>query len=298
MNTQRALRKVQQLYFSNRRFLYLCRLHRPADIPLFLLPGLWASVLAAEGMPDIGAMLSLLFAALLFRCAAWVFNDWIESRLLTKAPESLNSRRLVEARESQLLFSGLMLVAFLLILPLGLPLLYYAAVACLLLAGYPFIKTRLLLTQPYLALCYAWIVPMAWTAQGGHPGKGAWLIFTAVLLWSTAFNTLYAIPRRNYEQGVGIGSLAQIFGDNSWLLIMGSQLGAVLALWLAGRQLQLEIFFDIALVVTLLLLPYQQWLLFRHPKSGAIRSYLSQIWFGIAVFCGIVFHYLCQCQSV
>ena len=298
MDKQRLLQHLQEWYFISRPFLYLCRLHRPADIPLFLLPGMWASVLAAEGVPQTGPMLALLFAALLFRCAAWVFNDWMESRLLDEASESFIAHGIISQREAQFLFGGLLLAALIFLLPMGLPLLYFAAVAPLLLIGVPLLKTRLLLAQPYLGLCYAWIVPMAWSAQGVIPGKGAWLIFTAVLLLATGFNTLHAIPRRDYEQRSGIGSLAQLFGEKSWMLILATQLGAVLALWLAGRELQLGIFFSIALVVTLLLLPYQHWLHHTHINEGPMRSYRNHIWTTIAVFCGISFHYLCHCQGV
>lgn len=295
MTREQLLQRLQEWYYTSRPFLYISRLHRPADIALFLLPGLWASVLAAEGEPQTGPMLALLVAALLFRCAAWVFNDWMEFRLLDDAPESFVAQGIVSEREAQFLFGGLLLAAVIFLLPMGLPLLYFAAAAPLLLIGFPLLKTRLLLTQPYLGLCYAWIVPMAWSAQGVIPGKGAWLIFTAVLLLATGFNTLHAIPRRHYEQRAGIGSLAQLFGDNSWMLILATQLGAVLALWLAGRQLELGIFFSIALVVTLLLLPYQHWLHHSHPNAGPMRSYHNHIWSVIAIFCGIAFHYICYC---
>jgi len=289
------LRTLHHGYRAARRYLCLCRLHRPADIPLLLLPALWASVLAAGGAPRAWPLLALLAAALLFRCAAWVYNDWMESRLLPEASESFIARKVVGPLEAQRLFVGLMLGALLLMLPLGLPLLWYALAALLLLLAYPVIKTRLLLTQPYLGLCFAWIVPMAWTAQGTTPGKAGWLVFTAVLLWASAFATLYAIPRRNYEQRVGIRSLAQLFGDNSWLFILAMQLSALFTLWLAGRQLQLNTFFSLGLVTALILLPYQQWLLFSHPQEGPLRSYYSQIWTGIAIFCGIAFHFLCLC---
>ena len=285
--------RLQQIYLANRRFLYIGRLHRPTDMPLFLLPALWASVLAAGGTPQTYPLFAVLFAALFFRCAAWVFNDLMDARLLTDTSESFVACKLVSVREAQILLALLLLCALLLLAPLGLPLLYYAAMAPLLLAGLPLVKTRLLLTQPYLGLCYAWIVPVAWIAQGPEPGKAAWLVFTAALLLASAFNTLYAIPRRGYEQRAGIRSLVHLFGDNSWFFVLSMQLSGVFSLWLAGRQLSLGIFFSLGLVTVLLLLPYQQWLLFSHPQEGPMRSYRSQIWSGIAILCGIVFHYLC-----
>jgi len=286
--------RIKQRYLAYRRFLYICRLHRPTDIPLLLLPALWAAVMAAGGTPKFAPLLMLLLAALLFRCAAWVFNDWMESRLLSEARESFVAQKVVSAREAQILFGGLTLGALLLLLPLGLHTLYYAAAAPLLLAGFPLLKTRILLTQPYLGLCYAWIVPMAWVSQDGEPPKAAWLVFTAVMLWASAFTTLHAMPRRGYDLRAGIRSLVHLFGDNSWLFILVMQLGSVFALWLAGHQLSLGIFFSLGLVTVLLLLPYQQWLLFSHPQDGPMRGYRSQIWSGIAVFCGIAFHFLCH----
>ncbi len=291
-----AREDLQRFYFANRRFFNICRLHRPADIALFLLPGIWAALLASSGEVQWLPLLQLLAAALLTRCAAWVFNDWMDAQLIEQAQESFIARKLVSPREAQLLFALLLLLALLLIWPLGTPLLYYAIGALALLLGYPVLKTRILLTQPYLGLCYAWLVPMAWVSQGAVPEKSAWLMFTAVLLWTTAFTTLYALPRRSYELQAGIRSLAQLFGDNSWLFILAMQLSALLTLWLIGHQLELNLFFRIGLATALLLLPYQHWLLFSHPQRGARRSYRSQIWSVIAVLCGIAFHFLCTCS--
>lgn len=290
--------RLIQFYRRERRFLYICRLHRPTDIALFLLPALWSAMLAAEGAPKWLPLLALLLAAFLFRCAVWVFNDWMDAAMLADTSESFIGNDLVSPREAQLLFSGLALVALLLLLPQQMPLLYYALAAPLLMLGLPLIKTRLLLTQPYLALCHAWLVPMAWVTQSPTPNKATWLLFTAVILWATAYTTLYAIPRRRHDQRAGIRSLALLFGRHSWLFVLIMQLGAVLALWLTARQQDLGIFFTLALLTVLLLLPYQHWLIFRHNHEGALRSYRSQIWSGIAVFCGIAFHFLCQFQVI
>jgi len=278
-----------------RRYALLCRLHRPADLALLLLPAGWASLLAAKGAPDGGHLVALLLAATLMRCAAWVFNDWMEARLLPEGNESYLGRGVVGLLEVRWLFAGLLLLSLLLLLPLPAVLFYYAWPAPLLLVAFPFLKTRLLLTQPYLGLCYAWLVPMAYAAQGVQPDKAGWLLFTATLLWASAFAMLYALPRRNYELRVGIRSLAPLFGSNSWFFVMAMQLSAAWSLWLAGKQLQLGIFFSLGLIVVLLLVPYQQWLLFSHPVQGPLRSYRSQIWSAIAILCGIAFHYLCIC---
>jgi 4-hydroxybenzoate polyprenyltransferase len=292
-----SLDRERRLQWGERlkRYALLCRLDRPADLPLLLLPALWASLLATDGNPDGARLALLLLGATLMRCAAWVFNDWMEARWLPQGGDSCLGRGLVAPHELRWLLATLLFAALLLLLPLPAVLFYYAWAAPLLLVAIPLVKTRLQLIQPYLGLCHAWLVPMAYAAQGVHPDKAGWLLFTATLLWASAFSLLRALPRREYELRVGIGSLAHLFGRNSWLFILTMQLGAVFSLWLAGRQLELGIFYSLGLIVLLLLIPYQQWLLFSHPDKGPLRSYYSQIWSAIALLCGIAFHYLCTC---
>lgn len=278
------------------RYAIISRLHRPADLALLLLPAGWASVLAADGTPDAASLIALLLAATLMRCAAWVFDDWMESRLLPEGTDSYYAKEFITKRELKWLLISLLTASLLLLLPLPTLLYYYALPVPLLLVAYPYLKTRMLLTQPYLGLCYAWVIPLAYASQGSHPDKAGWLLFTATLFWASAFAMLYAMPRREYELQVGIRSLAHLFAENSWLFVMAMQISTVFTLWLVGQQMQLGLFFGLGLIVVLLLVPYQLWLLFSHPELGPRRSYHNQIWSGIAILCGITFHYLCTCN--
>jgi len=287
--------KLRERLAQFKRYALLCRLDRPADLALLLLPAGWASLLGAGGATDGGRLFLLLLAASLMRCAAWVFDDWMEAKRLPAGSNTYLGRGVVSVREVQWLFGSLLLLSVLLLLPLPAGVFYYAWAAPLLLVAYPFLKTRLLLIQAYLGLCYAWLVPIAYTTQGTQPDKAGWLLFTATLLWATALATLHALPSRETDLRLGIRSLAQLFGDNSWFFILAMQLSAVFSLWLAGKQLELGVFFSLGLIVVLLLIPYQQWLLFNHPHRGPMRSYYNQIWSGIAILCGVSFHLLCTC---
>lgn len=288
--------KLHRWAGAAKRYALLCRLDRPTDLALLLLPAVWGSLLATKGSPDAGRLSLLLLAAVLIRCATWVFDDWMEAKLLPKSTESYLGRKLIELRELKLLLAVLVLLGILLLLPLPGLLFYYVLPVPLLLAAIPFLKTRLLLIQPYLGLSYAWLVPMSYAAQGVQPDKAGWLVFTATLLWVSAFTVLHAIPRREYDLEVGIRSLPQLLGSNSWLFVVAMQLSTVFSLWLAGKQMELGIFFSLGLIVVLLLVPYQQWLVFTHPQEGPLRSYRNQVWSGIAILCGITFNYMCTCQ--
>lgn len=270
-----------------RPYLHICHLHRPVDLLLLLLPALWTINLGKESAA-IAAVLLLIWAITAVRCAAWVYNDLLDARLLKEAPESFVSLGLVPARDGWRLFAALLTLATLICLWLDWQLLLWGAVALALLLGYPFIKRRTLLTQAYMGLCFAWVVPVSQAITPGINPKALWLLFTATLLWSSATTLLYAIPRQPYEQRQGIGSLVHIFGDNSGLAVMGLQSLALIALWFTGRQAGLGSGYNIVLLLALAQLPWQQWLLAHHPGSGATRVYRLNLLFGLTILLGII----------
>ena len=283
---QPLLQKLRLVVQWLRPYLHVCHLHRPVDLILLLLPALWAVSLAREPL-HYGEILALLLAASTMRCAAWVYNDLIDALLLADAPESFVTLGLVSHRDGWRLFVGLLGFATLMLLFLDSVAFLWGGVALGLLLGYPHIKHRTLLTQPYIGLCFAWMVAMAQLVSPGIDTKSLWLLFTATLLWATAYAILYAMPRRGYEERVGIGSLIYLMGDNSGMFVLILQLFATISLWFVGKQAGLGSAFAVALLVALALLPYQQWLLTRHPGSGATRAYRSNILFGLVILAGL-----------
>ena len=270
-----------------RPYLHICHLHRPVDLVLLLTPALWVACLG-EGAPRYGELAALLLAATALRCAAWVYNDLLDARFLEEAPESFVARGLVSPREGWRLFAGLLGCAALLLLFLD-PFAYLWGIGALaLLLGYPFIKTRTLLTQPYMGICFAWIVPMAQLSVDGLAQKSVWLLFTATWLWGSANTLLYGMPRRDYETRIGIGSLNHLFGENAGVFAIILQLFAAISLWFVSKQSELGDPFAITLLTAMALLPYQQWLLSRHPGSGPTRAYRSNVLFGLVILIGLL----------
>ncbi|MDH5784120.1 MAG: UbiA family prenyltransferase [Chromatiales bacterium] len=268
-----------------RPYLHVCHLHRPVDLVLLLTPAFWVFTLG-EGRPHYGEIAILLLAATTIRSAAWVYNDLLDAKYLKEAPESFVIIGLITPREGWWIFFGLLAFATLLLLFLDLTVFLWAAVALLLLLGYPFIKTRTLLTQPYMGLCFAWMVPMAQLVTDGVAQKSLWLLFTATWLWASANTLLYGMPRRNYEARAGIGSLNHLFGDNIGQFAIQLQLIAAIALWFVSQQSLLGDPFAVALLTAMALLPYQQWLLSRYPNSGPTRAYRVNIHFGLVLMIG------------
>ncbi|MEN8169868.1 MAG: UbiA family prenyltransferase [Pseudomonadota bacterium] len=284
---QQGLRQLHRAITWLRPYVHVCHLHRPVDLILLLLPLLWTVSLSPGAIhyPDV---VVLLLAATAMRCAAWVYNDLLDATMLPEAPESFVTLKLVSRQGGWRLFAGLLAFTILLLLLLDTVIFLWGSVALGLLLGYPLIKRRTLLTQAYMGLCFAWMVAMAQVIAPDISAKALWLLFTATLLWATANTILYAIPRRGYEERVGIGSLVYLFGDNSGVFVLILQVFAVISLWFVAKQAALGFSFSIALLAALTLLPYQQWLLARHPGSGATRAYRSNILFGLMILFGLI----------
>lgn len=279
--------KLHWAYLPLRPYLHICHLHRPVDLILLLLPALWTTSLAS-GPLHYGELIALLLAATAIRCAAWVYNDLLDAALLPEAPESFITQGLVSRRHGWLLFTALLTAATLLLLALDSSALLWGSIALLLLLGYPHIKRRTLLTQAYMGLCFAWMVVMAQLITPGIATKVVWLLFTATLLWATANTILYAVPRHDYDERVGIGSLVFLFGKNSGMIVLFLQLFAAISLWFVGSQAGLGLPFGLGLLAAIAQIAQQQWLLSHHPGSGATRAYRSNILFGLAILLGLL----------
>jgi len=263
-------------------YLLACHLHRPVDLLLLLLPVLWTLSFATAPYrySDVTA---LLLAAVLARCAAWLYHDLLDAPLRQEtAPTPCLARR-----EARLLLGALFTLCILSLLAIGVDALFWGLPALTLLLGYPHIKRRTLLTEPYLALCLAWVVVVAQLASPGISGKVLWLLFTATLLWSTATTLLYSLSRRNTGEQEGVGSLLYLFGENTGKITLALQIFAILTLWLTGRQATLGLPFGLGLLTALALAGHQQWLLAHHPVGGAALAYRHNILFGLAILIGL-----------
>lgn len=260
----------------------LARWNRPLDLFLLVWAVLAATWLASAGAPDRLALSALLIAVFLLRTAARIW--------LNRSEVQEQYRPEVQGGALGMLLAGLVFV-----LPLGWPLLFLP-LALLSVGAALFFQKRTYLAQTGFALGMAWLVPAAYLAQGVVPGKSAWLLFVAVLFWATSQVLLFYLPRPVKDAEQGLLTLPMMFGKFARQAVAGFQLLALLSLLLLGRQAGLEIFYTLGLTAAAALTIYQQYLLFYRPDRAGWRLALAvSVWWGVAVFCGVVFHYLCAC---
>jgi 4-hydroxybenzoate polyprenyltransferase len=285
---------VNKLTERLREYAILMRLNRPIGIYLLLWPTLWALMIAGEGKPDTGILLIFIAGVVLMRSAGCVINDYFDrdfDRHVSRTRNRPLTSGRVSTREALLLFGALCLLALILVLQLNRLTIMLSAVGALLAMVYPYMKRVTNLPQVVLGAAFGWSVPMAFAAQTGTVPQIAWLMFTATVLWTTAYDTMYAMVDRQDDIALGLKSTAILFGDADRAVIGGLQLSVLVCLLMIGYQAELGPYYYAGLALATGLGVYQQRLIRFQERDGCFRAFLNNHWFGLAVFLGLWLDY-------
>lgn len=275
-------------------YAQLVRLDRPIGIYLLLWPTLWALAIAGEGGPDLWVLFVFVCGVVLMRSAGCAINDFadrdIDRHVARTRDRPLTSGK-ITSKEALLVFAALALLAFLLVLTLNTYTIYLSIGGVLLTVSYPFMKRLHYLPQVHLGAAFGWAVPMAYAAQTGSVNKIAWLLYTATILWTVAYDTMYGMADREDDLKIGVKSTAILFGEADRLIIGVLQGLFILTLWLIGAELEFGAFYYLSLIFALVLLGYQQIMIYYRFPEYCFEAFLHNHWVGAVVFAGIMGHY-------
>ena len=280
---------------KNNRWLRLMRLDRPIGTYLLLWPTLWALWFASEGHPQLSHLIIFTLGVVVMRAAGCVINDYAD-RHVDGSVERTKNRPIpageVSASAALKLFFGLMAVALGLVLltnQLTITLAFGgAAVAAL----YPFLKRFTHLPQLGLGIAWAWSTPMAFAAETNGLPLELWAVFGAVVFWTIAFDTYYAMVDRKDDLQIGIKSTAILFGKYD-LLIIGLLQVAVLALLIwAGLLFDRGAAYFIALAVAAAYFINQHIISRGRDREACFSAFLSNHRVGMVIFIGLAADYL------
>jgi 4-hydroxybenzoate polyprenyltransferase len=276
-------------------YVRLMRLDKPIGIFLLLWPALWALLIASEGRPDPKVLTVFVLGVILMRSAGCVINDYAD-RDIDRHVKRTRDRPVTAGRigtlEARLLFVLLCLAAFRLVLLLNTLTVMLSLVGALLAASYPFMKRITHLPQVYLGAAFGWSVPMAFAAELNTVPPIAWLLFTATVLWATAYDTMYAMVDRDDDLVLGVKSTAILFGDADRLVVGLIQLLLLICLVMIGVQAGLGGFYYTGVLFAAALAVYQQGLIRYRARMDCFQAFLNNNWFGAAVFMGLLLDYM------
>ncbi|MCB1672331.1 MAG: 4-hydroxybenzoate octaprenyltransferase [Gammaproteobacteria bacterium] len=275
-------------------YLQLIRFDKPIGVLLLLWPTITALWIAAEGLPDLDLLVIFLLGTYIMRAAGCAINDYADYKFdggvtrTRERPLATGILRRQDALNAFLVLSG---IGFFLVLLTNMQTILLSFGAVVVAAIYPFMKRFTNLPQVILGIAFSWGILMAFTAQTEALPPVAFLLFVANCLWTVAYDTEYAMVDRDDDLQLGIKSTAILFGTADRMMIFILQLMFLMSLLLAGRQLQMGLFYYAGLGTATILMLYQQLLIRDRDPARCFKAFLHNNWVGAALFIGVVLHY-------
>ena len=275
-------------------YLQLMSRHKPIGIYLVLWPTLWDLGIAAEGGPSLTVLVVFVLGVVVMRSAGCVINDFAD-RKIDGDVKSKKDRPLVtgliSAKQAVIFFIILCALAFLLVLSMNMLTIYLSLGGLILAFIYPFMKRHTYLPQVFLGAAFAWAVPMAYAAETNSLPSIVWLIYMATLIWTVAYDTMYAMVDRDDELKIGVKSTALLFGNSDRAIIAFLQVLVILTLCIIAQQAKLGQYFYLGIVVSSVLFVYQQHLIRHRDRDACFKAFLNNNWVGLVLFCAIFLDY-------
>lgn len=266
------------------------RLDRPIGWLLLLWPTWLALWGATSGAPSIRSIVVFTLGVIVMRSAGCVINDWadrhVDGRVQRTRHRPIVSGE-VSGKEALGLFVLLLGLALFLVCFLNKQAILFSGIALALAATYPFMKRYTHFPQVVLGAAFAWGIPMAYVAETGELPFSAIVLFLATVLWTVAFDTIYAMVDREDDVKVGIKSTAIVFGKYDTLAVAVLQTSALSLFGIWGKLIGLNFFYAIGFVIACGLSLYQQWLIRAREPKACFRAFLNSHWIAAVLFMGM-----------
>ncbi|GAA6205036.1 4-hydroxybenzoate octaprenyltransferase [Thalassotalea sp. SU-HH00458] len=273
----------------------ITRMDKPIGTYLLLWPTFWALWIAADGFPNLHLILVFSLGVFIMRSAGCVINDFADRKVDGKVKRTAHRPLVSGAMTSEQalsLFAFLIGGAIALVLTLSLYTIYLSMIALLLAASYPFMKRYTQLPQVVLGAAFSWGMIMAFAELQGEIPVVAWLLFFANVLWTVAYDTMYAMVDRDDDLKIGVKSTAILFGKHDKRIVGFLQLMTLALLFTVGDILAFGWPFQLALVLSAGLFCYQQMLIVNRDRDNCFKAFLNNHWVGLIIFVGVYIEYL------
>lgn len=272
-------------------YLRLMRIHKPVGTLLLWAPTAWALWIANQGAPSAALLIYFLLGTFFMRAAGCIMND-IADRHIDKHVKRTCMRPLttgeVSLFEALILIAVLLFAAWLIVLQLPVVCFYYALLALVITAIYPFCKRFLQAPQLVLGLAFSMGIPMAYAASGVSFNVTMLLLFILNFAWIVAYDTMYAMADKEDDLRIGVKSTAIFFAEYDRLIIMLLQV-LFHAIWLyLALILQYSRWFYGCWFAAIFILVYQQQLISQRNAKASFSAFSTNIWYGLLMWAALL----------
>ncbi len=280
------------------RWLRLMRFDRPIGILLLLWPTAWALLVAGNGRPSLKNVLIFLTGVVVMRAAGCVINDYADRDFdphVARTKIRPIAAGEIKPQHALVLFFGLLVLAFLLVLQTNWLTIQLSFVGAALAASYPFFKRFTHLPQLILGIAFAWSIPMVFAAQTGDVPAEAWWLLAINIIWTVIYDTEYAMADRDDDRKIGVKSTALLFGKHDRLII-----GILQVLMIALLMVFIHRYLnqgpvwpvDLAVLIIAGLFFQQQQLIRQREADDCFKAFLQNNRVGLVLFVGLVLYFL------
>ena len=251
----------------------LLRWDKPEGRLILMVPALWAIFLAERGLPDLPLIGVIVLGSLATSAGGCVVND-LWDRDIDGQVERTRNRPLAAKALSVKVGIAVAFVAFICAWGLSFylnPLSFWLCVAAFpVIVLYPLAKRVFPVPQLVLSVAWGFAVLISWSAVTSTLEFPTWLLWAATVLWTLGFDTIYAIPDREFDRQLGINSSALFFGSRAPQAVGLFYVGTVLMLLWLGLTMSLGFFYWVALAISAYFWYCQYRQLARRPKSPKV----------------------------
>ncbi|MBD0266688.1 MAG: 4-hydroxybenzoate solanesyltransferase [Cyanobacteria bacterium Co-bin8] len=271
----------------------LLRWDKPTGRLILMVPALWSVFLAAGGTPPWQLVGVIILGTLATSAAGCVVNDlWdrnIDRRVQRTRNRPLASRAL-SVQVGLVVFAVSLVCAYGLSLYLNVLSFVLCVLAVPVIVLYPLAKRKFAVPQLVLAIAWGFAVLIPWAAVAGNLTLPAWILWLAVVLWTLGFDTVYAIPDRQYDTQLGINSSAIFFGDQTPQAVGFFYLGTWLMLIWLGLVMALAWPFWVGLAIALLIWARQTYRLNQYSPPAKLygQVFRQNVLLGFVLLVGMI----------
>ncbi|KGJ92206.1 4-hydroxybenzoate octaprenyltransferase [Thalassotalea sp. ND16A] len=272
----------------------ITRMDKPIGTYLLLWPTFWALWVAADGFPGWHLTIAFALGVFVMRSAGCVINDFADRKIdgdVKRTSQRPLVSGLMSSKEALLLFALLIIIAFAIVLTLSWYSIQLSVIAVILAASYPFMKRFTHFPQVVLGAAFSWGMIMAFAQIRGEIPTVAWLLFTANVLWTIAYDTMYAMVDKDDDVRIGVKSTAIAFGRFDKVIIALLQVSTLALLIKVGQMQQFNLFYYGGVAIAAGSFFYQQDLIKQRDRDDCFKAFLNNHYGLLAVLLAIIIQY-------
>ena len=132
---------------------------------------------------------------------------------------------------------------------------------------------------------------MAFSALAGSVPTQGWLLYVAALIWTVAYDTMYAMVDRDDDIKIGVKSTAVLFGRYDVTMIVALQACMLAILLGVGQMIDASWPYYVALVISALLFYRHYQFIKGRTREGCFTAFIENHQVGLVITLGLLLQY-------